>query len=90
MIYLEKADRATFPNSFSQSIEGLETKFSFDTIRLWEYRDRILSGEWPELAPLLILCDAKPTEEVLHQEIELILQSELPHEAQTELLALVG
>ena len=55
-------------------------------MRLWEHRDRIVSGEWPELAPLLVLCEASPTEQTLQQEVELIHNSGLPREVQTELI----
>jgi hypothetical protein len=85
-IYLEKGDRATFPATYQHSRNNWRTAFLFDTVRLWEHRDRIISGEWPELAPLLVLCEAHPTEQTLQQEVELIHHSGLSREVQTELM----
>jgi predicted transposase YdaD len=86
VVYLEKSDRATFPSTYERSGGPLRTTLSFDTVRLWEHRDRILSGEWPELAPLLVLCEPHPTEATLAQEVELIHRSGLPRGVQTELM----
>jgi hypothetical protein len=89
VIYLERGKRATFPSVFrQQSGGGLRTTLTFETIRLWEHRDRIVSGEWPELAPLLVLCEARPTMQTLRQEVELIHRSGLPRTVQAELLGL--
>lgn len=85
-LYLERGDRATFPDEYPHRHGNLETKLSFTAIRLWEHRERIISGEWPELAPLLVLCEAEPTEETLQQEVELIHNSGLPVDTQTDLL----
>jgi hypothetical protein len=90
VIYLEKGDRATFPTMYQQARRHLRTALSFDAVRLWEHRDRIVSGEWPELAPLLILCEAQPTEETLRQEVELIHNSGLPRDVQTDLLGVAA
>jgi predicted transposase YdaD len=86
VIYLEKGDRATFPAAYQRTAGRLQTTLSFDTVRLWEHRDRIVSGEWPELAPLLVLCEAHPTEQTLRQEVDLIHNSGLPHDVQMDLL----
>jgi hypothetical protein len=86
-IYLERGKRATFPAAFRQrGGRRLRTTLSFDTVRLWDHRDRIVSGEWPELAPLLVLCDAPPTEQTLRQEVAIIHGSGLPRAMQAELL----
>jgi hypothetical protein len=90
VIYLEKGDRATFPATYRRRGGPLQTSLSFDTVRLWEHRDRIVSGEWPELAPLLVLCEAQPTEETLRQEVELIHNSGLPRAMQTDLLGVAA
>jgi hypothetical protein len=85
-IYLEKGDRATFPATYQHRRNNWHSALLFDTVRLWEHRDRIVSGEWPELAPLLVLCESQPTEQTLQQEVELIHNSGLPREVQTELM----
>ena len=64
----------------------MQTRLVFETVRLWEHRDRIVSGEWAELAPLLVLCERHPTEQTLRQEKVLIRGSGLPGAVQTELL----
>jgi hypothetical protein len=84
-VYLEKGDRATFPAQHSRQGGGFQTRMSFDTVRLWEHRDRIVSGEWAELAPLLVLCEERPTEATVQQERALIEGSGLPRRVQTEL-----
>ena len=88
VIYLEKGDRATFPTAYQQTQGRLQTTFAFNTVHLWEHRDRIVSGEWPELAPLLVLCESNPTEQTLRQEVELIHNSGLPRDVQTDLLGI--
>lgn len=90
VVYLEKGDYATFHDNYAHNLGNLETKLSFNTVRLWEYRDRIESGEWPELAPLLILCEAQPSEETLRQELRLIRQSGLPRSEQAELMSVAA
>ena len=72
VIYLQRGDRSTFPDEYRVSIGDLETRFSFTAIRLWEYADRIQSGELAELAPLLILCEEKPTAQTVRLEVDLI------------------
>jgi hypothetical protein len=88
VIYLEKGDRATFPAEHRVTAEGKETKLSFEALRLWEHRDRIISGELAELAPLLVLCEEEPTEQTLHREAELIHGSGLPRGVQASLAGL--
>ena len=88
VLYLKKGDRATFPDSYSVSIGGLVTEFRFTAIRLWEHADRILNGEFPELAPLLVLCYNKPTEQTIRREIELIRGAGFPTNVQADLLTL--
>src|SRR5437016_1793884 len=88
VLYLQKGKHATFPDSCGVSVGGLPTTFTFNTIRLWEHTDRIVNGELPELAPLLVLCYPKPTERVVEQEIELIRQADFPVNVRADLLAL--
>lgn len=86
VIYLEKGNRATFPSAYQQTQGRLQTTLAFNTVHLWEHRERIVSGEWPELAPLLVLCEAHPTEQTLRQEVDLIHNSGLSRDVQTDLL----
>lgn len=86
VIYLQRGDRATFPDQHQVSLGSLSTTFNFTAIRLWEYADRIRSGELAELAPLLILCEEHPTEQVVRLEVELIRKASLPRETQADLL----
>src|SRR5438034_6644052 len=53
----------------------------------WEHADRIRSGELPELAPLLILCDDQFSEATLREERELILTADVSQSVRSELLA---
>ena len=88
VIYLHRGDRATFPDRYSVSVGALRTEFSFTAVRLWEYADRIRSGELAELAPLLILCDETPSQQTVALEVELIRNAGLPRDVQTDLLGL--
>jgi predicted transposase YdaD len=88
VIYLQRGGRATFPDRYRVSLGSLETQFSFTAVRLWEFADRIRSGEFAELAPLLILCEETPTEQVVREEVDLIRKAELPEAVQIDLLGL--
>jgi hypothetical protein len=88
VVYLEQGDRATFPDEHRVDAAGLYTALSFSTLRLWEHRDRITSGELAELAPLLVLCEEEPTEQTLRLEAELIHGSGLPRGVQAGLAGL--
>jgi hypothetical protein len=88
VIYLQRGDRATFPDEYRVAIGDLSTSFTFTAIRLWEYADRIRSGELAELAPLLVLCEDEPTELIVRSEIALIRNAGFPKPVQTDLLGL--
>ena len=47
---------------------------------------RTIRGELPELAPLLVLCEDKPADELVREEVE-IIRSVAPPEERNELLA---
>jgi flagellar biosynthesis/type III secretory pathway protein FliH len=89
-LYLTRGDRATFPDSYTATGGGLENAFRFRTIYLWERAERIRSGELPELAPLLVLCEENPTEETLREERRLILELDAPREVRADLLAVAA
>jgi hypothetical protein len=87
-LYLQRGDRATFPDQYRPQAGGLAMNVTFPVIRLWEHADRIRSGELPELAPLLVLCDEMPTIATVREEVALIHSSQLSAGTQAELLGL--
>ena len=90
VLYLQKGDRSTFPDSYFASVGGLRTEFRFNAIRLWEHASRIESGEFPELAPLLVLCYDRPTHRIVQREIELIRDARFPENVQADLFVLAA
>jgi hypothetical protein len=87
IVYLERGRYRTFPNEYVARIGQASTKTQFSRILLWEYKDRIRSGEFRELAPLLVLFEEKPTEATLLEEKALI-KSVADEQEQSNLLAL--
>lgn len=87
-VYLERGDRATFPDRLWLQVGPVETELRFTAIRLWEHAARIRNGELPELAPLLVLCEPTPTEATIREEVALIHASGLSQETQAELLGI--
>lgn len=87
VIYLEKGDRATFPAGYTDELRGRSNEFHFTAIRLWEHAARIRSGELWQLAPLLVLCEDKPSAETFRTELQLISNSGAPEEVQADLFA---
>jgi len=72
-IYPEKGNYATFPEEYRVDIKGdLWNSFTFRAIKLWDYRERIEGGEFPALAPLLVLLEKNPDEHTLEREKRLI------------------
>jgi predicted transposase YdaD len=88
VIYLHRGDRATFPDAYRPIVAGDGNSYGFATIRLWEHADRIRRGDLPELAPLLVLCEAEPDAAILEEERELILSLEVPEPVRADLLAI--
>jgi predicted transposase YdaD len=87
-IYLTRGNYATFPVAYAAEAGGLSNQYSFPGIRLWEHAARIRNGELRELAPLLVLCEDTPGEDVLREERALILGLDAPQPLRSELLAL--
>jgi len=87
IVYLERGDYRTFPDEYVARIGSATTKTRFSRILLWEFKERIRSGEFKELAPLLVLFEEKPTEETLREEKALIKQVTDARE-QSDLLAI--
>lgn len=86
VVYLTRGDRTTFPNTYRREGGPFSNDFRFPTLLLWEYADEIRGGKYPELAPLLVLCEDKPTEQTLRREREIIL--DLPRAVRAEMLAI--
>lgn len=74
IVYLEKGKYETFPYSYESQAGSLKNTHVFACILLWEYKDRILSGEFKEFAPFLVLCEDEPNETLLDRAKQLIMQ----------------
>jgi hypothetical protein len=86
-VYFARGDRATFPAAYTLQGGSLTNRYEFETVRLWEHADRIRSGELPELAPLLVLCEDSPREATLRQERDMLLPLEVDRPIRSGLLA---
>lgn len=90
VLYLLRGDRATFPDSYFAAAGGISNEYRFHAIRLWEHAEAIRSGELAELAPLLLLCEDKPSEETIEEERALIRDLDAPREVKADLLAVAA
>lgn len=88
VIYLEKGEYATFPDTYSVAFGDLRNDFRFAALRLWEHADRIRSGELWELAPLLVLCEDNPDERTVLDEVRLIDRADVSAQMKADLLAI--
>lgn len=88
VIYLKKGDRATFPNTVITEVGGLKDEYRFPVILLWEFRERIANGEFPELAPFMVLFDDVPDEATLKHEIEIIHKAGFTKELEADILGM--
>lgn len=85
-LYLEHRT-SPIPNEYLVTLDSVEVnRFNYIVLKLWDYKDDILSGQLFELAPLLTLISEKPDEELLTKEKELILR-EADAQKRSELLA---
>jgi predicted transposase YdaD len=89
VVYLERGDRASFPDRYIAEVDGLKNEYIFPTLRLWEVAHRIRSGEFAALAPLLVLCDEEPSTATVQEEIALIDSADLSVDLRSDLLAIV-
>ena len=80
VVYLWRGDRQTFADRLRTEVADFEEEFRFPTVKIWECRARILSGELRELAPLLVLCDDEPTVATLEAARALLLDPAMPAE----------
>ncbi|MGV3722521.1 MAG: hypothetical protein ACO1SX_16565 [Actinomycetota bacterium] len=87
VLYLRRGDRASFPGIYRASGGSLTNEYRFAVLRLWEHAHRIRGGELPELAPLLVLCEDGPAEQILVEERALIRSANVPPPVRHELLA---
>ncbi len=77
IIYLERREYRNLPQEYVVSYQGKrENVFTYQAIMLWDYTEKIASGELGELAPLLILLTKEKSEEVLVKSKELIFKSQ--------------
>lgn len=67
-------------------VGGIKNRHEFAAIRLWEFEQRIRSGEFPELAPFLILWNHGRGEEALIEQRDLLLKTSLASEVVDDLL----
>ncbi len=80
VVYLWRGDRQTFADRLRTEVTEFEEVFHFPTVKLWECRARIVSGELRELAPLLTLCEDEPTVATLETARALLLDPAIPAE----------
>lgn len=74
IVYIERGKYRSFPDEYNAQIDGIEMTTRFARVLLWDYADRIRSGEFKELAPLLVLFSDRPSEEIIIEEKKLIHQ----------------
>ena len=86
-IYLQKGDYITFHDRYEVEFGNIKTQFRFTTVKLWEHKSRVRSVELIELAPLMILFEETPTQQIVKEEIALIKNSALSDKVQSELLS---
>jgi len=80
--------QASLPNEYVVQVGGqMLNRFSYPVLKLWDYVEEIRSGQYRELAPLLVMLVAKPDESTLEKERELIL-AEPDKQKRVDLLAL--
>jgi len=72
IVYMERGKYRTFHVEYVAKVGNAITSTQFSRILLWEYKDRIKSGELWELAPLLVLFEEEPDEETILEEKKLI------------------
>ena len=84
LVYLEKGRHQTFPYVYERSVGLFKNIQTFACVLLWEYRDRILTGEFKEFAPLLSLLEDDPDASILDKEKDLIAQ--FPEDERRELM----
>lgn len=87
IIYLEQGRYRIFYDRYSVEVSGIRNEIIFHRILLWEYEERIRSGEFKELAPLLILFSRREDRKVIDEEKQLISLIKDQQE-QADLLAL--
>jgi len=86
-LYL-KPRSSPLPNEYTVSLgDRVVNRFSYPVLRLWDYVDEIRSGQYRELAPLLVTLVQTPDEHTLNEERELIMTESVEHK-RADLLAL--
>lgn len=72
IVYIERGRYRSFPDEYVAQIGDAINKIQFSRILLWDYKDRIKSGELRQLAPLLVLFEERPTTKTILTEKALI------------------
>jgi hypothetical protein len=85
-LYLWRGARSSFPNRLVTRFLGLISRTRFPTACVWDWKDRIQSGELRELAPLLVFCEDRPTQETLLRTRELLLHASIAPERRPRLI----
>ncbi|MEA3338830.1 MAG: hypothetical protein U9R15_02585, partial [Chloroflexota bacterium] len=76
------------PNEYTVCLgERVVNRFSYPVLQLWDYVDEIRSGQYRQLAPLLVTLVQTPDEHILNEERELIMTESVDHK-RADLLAL--
>ncbi len=88
-LYLSRGEYASFPTGYEKTVGGLKNSFHFQSVLLWEHQDQLERGEYPELAPLLILCQSEPTLDTVQLEIDIVRRSNLDVSLQNDLLSMI-
>jgi hypothetical protein len=83
VVYLQRCAASDY---LEVNAGGVLNRHEFVSIRLWEFEERIRSGELTELAPFLILWNHDRGEEALAEQRELLLNAPLPYEIVEELM----
>jgi len=90
LLVLLRRTRRRIPDYYAVKLgERAINRFSFGVLPLWEYEEAIWAGDYPELAPLLILISRQGKEQILQREKEIIL-GEKEERKRADLLALAA
>ncbi len=86
VLYLERR-KSPIPHAYEVKIgRAVIHQFTYPILKLWDYEERIRSGELLEFAPLLVMLAQEKTMDVLQTERELILR-EKDSQKRSDLLA---
>ncbi|MEA3309072.1 MAG: hypothetical protein U9Q70_06130 [Chloroflexota bacterium] len=89
VLYL-RPRQSELPSAYQVMLgERVVNRFSYASLKLWDYTDAIRAGQYPGLAPLLTMLISDPDEQLLAEERELIRQEpEVQKRAEQLMLAI--